>query len=52
VDRGATRLRANKAKNLFRAAFAGRCSAIVECDCRGPAAFDLAALPFRHLPIG
>lgn len=50
IDLPATRLLANKAKNHFRAAFAGRCSAIVECDCPGPAALDLAALPFRHVP--
>ncbi|MBX6373954.1 MAG: M81 family metallopeptidase [Acetobacteraceae bacterium] len=51
IDLGATRLLANKAKNHFRAAFAERCSAIVECDCPGPAALDLAALPFRHVPL-
>ena len=50
IDLAATRLLANKAKNHFRAAFAARCSAIVECDCPGPAALDLAALPFRHVP--
>lgn len=50
IDLGATRLLANKAKNHFRAAFAERCSAIVECDTPGPAALDLAALPFRHVP--
>ncbi|WP_439595668.1 M81 family metallopeptidase [Falsiroseomonas sp.] len=50
IDLDATRLLANKAKNHFRAAFAGRCAAIVECDCPGPAALDLAALPFRHVP--
>jgi microcystin degradation protein MlrC len=50
IDLGATRLIANKAKNHFRAAFASRLGAIVECDCRGPAALDLAALPFRHVP--
>ena len=50
IDLGATRLLANKAKNHFRAAFAGRCAAIVECDCPGPAALDLAALPFRRVP--
>ncbi|MGK7870098.1 M81 family metallopeptidase [Falsiroseomonas sp. E2-1-a20] len=50
IDLDATRLLANKAKNHFRAAFAGRCVAIVECDCPGPAALDLAALPFRHVP--
>lgn len=46
------RLLANKAKNHFRAAFAGRCSAIIECDAPGPAALDLARLPFRHVPEG
>ena len=50
IDPGATRLLANKAKNHFRAAFAERCSAIIECDAPGPAALDLAALPFRHVP--
>ena len=50
IDLAATRLLANKAKNHFRAAFATRCSAIVECDCPGPAALDLAAMPFRHVP--
>ncbi len=44
------RLLANKAKNHFRAAFAGRCSAIIEADCPGPASLDLSALPFRHVP--
>ena len=50
IELDATRILANKAKNHFRAAFAGRCAAIVECDCPGPAALDLAALPFRHVP--
>lgn len=50
IDLSATRLFANKAKNHFRAAFAERCAAILECDCPGPAALDLAALPFRHVP--
>jgi microcystin degradation protein MlrC len=50
IDLSATRLLANKAKNHFRAAFAERCAAILECDCPGPAALDLAALPFRHVP--
>lgn len=50
IELGATRILANKAKNHFRAAFADRCAAIVECDCPGPAALDLAALPFRHVP--
>jgi len=52
IDLDATRLLVNKAKNHFRAAFASRCSAIVECDAPGPAALDLASLPFRHVPAG
>ncbi|UPY37285.1 M81 family metallopeptidase [Sediminicoccus sp. KRV36] len=52
IDLGQVRLLVNKAKNHFRAAFASRCSAIVECDVPGPAALDLAALPFRHVPAG
>jgi len=47
---GEVRLLANKAKNHFRAAFAARCAAIVEADFAGPAALDLAGLPFRHVP--
>ncbi|CAH0213445.1 M81 family metallopeptidase [Roseomonas sp. CECT 9278] len=50
IDLAATRLLANKGKNHFRAAFRDRCVAIVECDAPGPAALDLAALPFRHVP--
>jgi len=50
IDLDSVRLLANKAKNHFRAAFAARCSAIIECDAPGPAALDLAALPFRHVP--
>jgi microcystin degradation protein MlrC len=50
IDLAATRILANKAKNHFRAAFAERCAAILECDCPGPAALDLGALPFRHVP--
>jgi microcystin degradation protein MlrC len=49
IDLDAVRLLANKAKNHFRAAFAGRCVAIVECDCPGPAALDLAGLPFAFI---
>ncbi|WP_376100486.1 MlrC C-terminal domain-containing protein [Roseomonas sp. CCTCC AB2023176] len=50
IDLSATRLLADKGKNHFRAAFAERCSAIVECDCPGPASLDLSVLPFRHVP--
>ena len=50
IDLSATRLLANKAKNHFRAAFKDRCAAIVECDAPGPAALDLTALPWRHVP--
>jgi len=49
IDLGATRLLANKGKNHFRAAFRDRCAAIVECDAPGPAALDLAGLPWRHV---
>ena len=41
-----------KAKNHFRAAFGVLFDPIVEVDTPGPAAADLAALPFRHLPPG
>ncbi|MCX7933018.1 MAG: M81 family metallopeptidase [Rhodovarius sp.] len=51
IDLSSVRLLANKAKNHFRAAFAGRCAAIVECDAPGPAALDLSRLPFRHVPL-
>ena len=50
IDLATTRLLANKGKNHFRAAFKDRCVAIVECDAPGPAALDLAALPWRHVP--
>lgn len=50
IDLNAARLLANKAKNHFRAAFKDRCTAIVECDAPGPAALDLTALPWRHVP--
>ena len=39
-----------KAKNHFRAAFAETFAAILDVDTPGPAALDLARLPFRHLP--
>ncbi len=39
-----------KAKNHFRAAFAGSFAALLDCDTPGPAGLDLARLPFRHLP--
>lgn len=52
IDLHDVRLLANKAKNHFRAAFAERCVAIQEADFPGPAALDLRALPFRHVPMG
>ncbi len=52
IDLRGVRLLANKAKNHFRAAFAPLCIAIIECDAPGPAALDLAGLPFRHVPEG
>lgn len=51
IDLGATRLLAVKGKNHFRAAFASRCVRIVDCECPGPAATDLTAMPFRHVPM-
>ena len=50
IELSGVRLLANKAKNHFRAAFTERCTAIIECDTPGPAALDLAGLPFRHVP--
>jgi microcystin degradation protein MlrC len=50
IDLAATRLLCVKAKNHFRAAFAGRLAAIVDVDTPGPAAADLARLPFRRVP--
>ncbi len=52
IDLAATRLLAVKGKNHFRAAFASRCVRIVDCECPGPAATDLTAMPFRHVPMG
>lgn len=52
IDTEAVRLIAAKAKNHFRAAYGARLAAIVEVDTPGPAALDLAALPFRYLPPG
>jgi microcystin degradation protein MlrC len=49
LDTAALRLLCVKAKNHFRAAFAQRCAAIIDCDAPGPACVDLAQLPFRHL---
>ncbi|MCW3836222.1 M81 family metallopeptidase [Sphingomonas canadensis] len=39
-----------KAKNHFRAAYAGRFGAILACDAPGPAALDIAAFPFERAP--
>ncbi|MCW0232175.1 MAG: M81 family metallopeptidase [Ferrovibrio sp.] len=52
IDLATTRLIAAKAKNHFRAAFIDRAAVIVDVDTPGPAALDLAVLPFRHLPAG
>ena len=49
IDLGQLRLLCVKAKNHFRAAFAARCSLIVDCDAPGPAMADLSGLPFQHL---
>ncbi len=50
VELSAIELVCAKAKNHFRAAFGALCDPIIEVDTPGPAAADLAALPFRHLP--
>lgn len=50
LDPADLRLLAVKAKNHFRAAFEPLCAAIIDVDCPGPAAADLATLPFRHWP--
>ena len=52
IDLGAVDLVCAKAKNHFRAAFGTMFDPIVEVDTPGPAAVDLGALPFRHLPPG
>ena len=38
-----------KAKNHFRAAFGSLCDPIIEVDTPGPAAADLASMPFKHV---
>jgi microcystin degradation protein MlrC len=48
VDPASLRLLCVKAKNHFRAAFAQRCAAIIDCDAPGPACVDLSRLPFRN----
>ncbi|HVF63354.1 MAG TPA: M81 family metallopeptidase [Casimicrobiaceae bacterium] len=51
IDLNALRLLCVKAKNHFRAAFADRCVAIIDCDAPGPASVTLATLPFIHAPF-
>jgi microcystin degradation protein MlrC len=48
IDLATLRLLCVKAKNHFRAAFAQRCSEIIDCDAPGPACVDLARLPMRN----
>ena len=52
IDLAATDLLCAKAKNHFRAAFDAVFDPIVEVDTPGPAAANLAALPFKNLPAG
>jgi microcystin degradation protein MlrC len=52
IDLTAAGLVCAKAKNHFRAAFGEAFAAIIEVDTPGPAAANLAALPFRHVPLG
>jgi microcystin degradation protein MlrC len=49
IDLTSTRLLCVKAKNHFRAAFESICDRIIDCDSPGPAAADLANLPFRNI---
>lgn len=51
IDPLSLRLLCVKAKNHFRAAFAQRCAAIIDCDAPGPACLDLSKLPFRNARI-
>jgi microcystin degradation protein MlrC len=51
IDPATLRLLCVKAKNHFRAAFAQRCSEIIDCDTPGPACVDLTRLPFRNLRV-
>ena len=51
IDLNALRLLCVKAKNHFRAAFAERCAAIIDCDAPGPACLNLSHLPFRNRHI-
>ena len=51
IDLATLRLLCVKAKNHFRAAFAQRCVAIIDCDAPGPAAIDLSRLPFRNVRV-
>ena len=51
IDLEAMRLLCVKAKNHFRAAFAERCSEIIDCDVPGPACLDLSQLPFRNARV-
>jgi microcystin degradation protein MlrC len=41
-----------KAKNHFRAAFAGVMARMIDVDAPGPAALDIASFDFRHAPAG
>ncbi len=51
IDPASLRLLCVKAKNHFRAAFAQRCAAIIDCDAPGPACLDLSKLPFRNVRL-
>jgi microcystin degradation protein MlrC len=50
IDLAKVELVCAKAKNHFRAAFGAVFDPIVEVDTAGPAAANLAAMPFRHVP--
>jgi microcystin degradation protein MlrC len=50
IEPAEARLLCVKAKNHFRAAFAGSFRAIIDVDTPGPATVDLDALPFTRVP--
>lgn len=50
IDLASLGVLAIKAKNQFRAAFAGSFASMIDVDVPGPAAYDFARLPWRRIP--